>query len=88
VSFGSEAGIVPHLPAAPVPGEPAAGELAVLAEPGAAALDDWPGPGPVLEGLGEPDEQAARPRPAARARAAMPPVRIALIDVSFDAVAG
>jgi hypothetical protein len=44
----------------------------------AAALDDWP----VLdwlEELDEPDEQAARPRPAARARAAMPPVCTALI---------
>jgi len=41
---------------------------------------DWP----ALEELDELDEQAARPRPAARARAAMPPGCTALIDVSFD----
>jgi hypothetical protein len=56
------------------------------------ALDGWPVldwpvlDWPVLEELDEPDEQAARPRPAARARAAMPPVCTALIDVSFDTV--
>jgi len=65
-------GIVPHVPAA------AADEPAVLDElPAELAVGDWP----VLEEL---DEQAARPRPAARARAAMPPGCTALIDVSFD----
>jgi hypothetical protein len=66
----------------------AAGELAALDAP-VAALDDAPVlDWPALEELDEPDEQAARPRPAARARAAMPPVCTALIDVSFDTVAG
>jgi hypothetical protein len=68
----------------------AAGELAALDAP-VAAVDDWPVlDWPVLEELDEPDEQAARPRPAARARAraAMPPVCTALIDVSFDTVVG
>jgi hypothetical protein len=82
-------GIVPHLPAAPVLDEPVLDEPAldaapVLDEP---ALDDWPVLGWLVpEELDEPDEQAARPRPAARARAAMPPVCTALIDVSFDTV--
>jgi hypothetical protein len=76
-------GIVPHVPAA------AADEPAVLDELPAelAVLDDWPAlDWLVPEELDEPDEQAARPRPAARARAAMPPGCTALIDVSFDTV--
>jgi hypothetical protein len=75
--------MVPHA-AAPVLDEPAvelaAAELGALAE--LAALDA----GAELEELDEPDEQAARPRPAARARAARPPVCTALIKVSFDTV--
>jgi hypothetical protein len=43
-------------------------------------------PAAELVELDEPDEQAARPRPAARARAAMPLLCTALIDVSFDTV--
>jgi hypothetical protein len=39
-----------------------------------------------LEELDELEEQAARPRLAVRARAAMPPVCTALIYVSFDTV--
>jgi hypothetical protein len=70
--------MVPHLP-----------EVVAAAEPDAPVLD-----APVLdaaaelEELDEPDEQAARPSPAKRARAATPPVCTALIYVSFDAVAG
>src|ERR1700722_10291684 len=76
--------MVPHvLAAAPVLDEPVLEPPAALPEP-AAELDA----GAELEELDEPDEQAARPRPAARARAAMPPVCTALIDVSFDIVVG
>jgi hypothetical protein len=63
---------------------PAAAAVA-LAE--VVALDAAPVPGDArLEELDEPDEQAARPRPAARARAVSPPVCTALINVSFDTV--
>jgi hypothetical protein len=64
--------------------EPAVPDEPVLDAP--AAPDDWPVVDwpvvdwPVPEELDEPEEQAARPRPAARARAAMPPVCTALID--------
>jgi hypothetical protein len=77
--------MVPHV-LAPVLAEPAAdalavAELAAAAEP-VPALDA----GAEFEELDEPDEQAARPRPATRARAAMPPVCTALMMVSFDTV--
>jgi hypothetical protein len=74
-SAGSWVGIEPHEPAA-APDELV--ELAVLDAPPVldelVALDEA-----ALEELDEPDEQAARPRPAARARAAMPPGCTALI---------
>jgi hypothetical protein len=71
--------MVPQALAAAVPGEPPVA-LAVAAL--AAGLDAGAEP----EELDEPDEQAARPRPAARARAATPPVCTALMKVSFDTV--
>jgi hypothetical protein len=74
--------MVPHLPAAPVLDPDV--EVVAAAEPDAPVLDADAG----LEELDEPDEQAARPSPAKRARAATPPVCTALIYVSFDAVAG
>jgi hypothetical protein len=78
-------GMLPQVPAAAAAldvlaalGEVAALDvLAALAEVAALAGEDE---------LDEPDEQAARPRPAARARAVMPPVCTALIEVSFDTV--
>jgi len=41
-------------------------------------------PDAVVDELDELDEQAARPRPATRARVAVPPMVTALIYVSFD----
>jgi hypothetical protein len=66
-------GIEPHL-------------LAAVVAPVVAA--DVPEAGALagLDELDELDEQAARPRPAARAKAVKPPLDIALIYVSFDVV--
>ncbi len=70
--------MVPHEAAAAVPDELADADAEAAELLGA----------PVLEaaGLEELDEQAARPRPAARARAAMPPGCTGLMYVSFDTV--
>jgi hypothetical protein len=79
-------GIEPHVPAAVVV-PPVVADADELAAELAGALDDAAlDAAAALEELDELDEQAARPRPVVRARAAMPPVdtALALIYVSFD----
>jgi hypothetical protein len=80
-SLGSEVGMVPQLVVVPVLEEPVL-EEAVLEEAAVPVLGELAALDELLDAL---DEQAARPRPAARASAVRPPADTALIYVSFDA---